>query len=496
MSYIEELLTEPARQEREKRQRHIAERWAFYDGEHDKPLKVTPGKGGRPSVDDNVTPNLGGMFVDRGVTFLVGEPPTFTLDADGGDAAGDDDDAELEGNVKVSPEELHLDAVWKFNRRKTLLHKFVTNGGVAGHGWLRIVIPEHPLEHPTTGLILPRLINLDPATVDVLYDQDDIERELAFLLEWNVMRSGLPAVRRQTIELDDTGSSWTIRDYISVGTAKSFESLGDDVVWPWPFPPLIGAQNLPRPNEYHGTSDLDGGLEELNASVSRVLSNLARIVRFHAHPKTWASGISTAELAAVVVDPDGVIGLPHPDAELHNLEMTSDLAGALSVFSKLKGLLHELARMPELDSEKLEGVGQMSGLALKILYGPALELTNTKRGTYGDALEELNRRILAVSHAMEYDPTLEVAIGWKDALPTDEVQTLAAAEAKQRLGVSKHTLIEELGYDPEQEAERRQDEADASMENMQRTFDKGGFDPSGSSSSADDSAGGAGGGEE
>jgi hypothetical protein len=496
VSYIEELLAEPVRQEREKRQREIAARWGFYDGEHDKPLKVTPGKGGRPSIDDNVTPNLAGMFVDRGVTFLVGEPPAFTLDLDAG-VAGGESDAETEGNVKVAPEEQHLDAIWKFNRRKTLLHKWATNGGVTGHAWFRIVVPEHPIEHPLTGLILPRIVNVDPSTVDVLYDQDDIERELAFLLEWNIYSGGRPAVRRQTIELDDSESSWTIRDYISKGDARTFEPFGEgEVAWPWPFPPLIGAQNLPRPNEYHGASDLEGGLEELNGSVSRVLSNLARIVRFHAHPKTWASGISTAELASVVVDPDGVIGLPHPDAQLHNLEMTSDLSGALSVFSKLKGLLHELARMPELDSEKLEGVGQMSGLALKILYGPALELTNTKRGTYGDALEELNRRILAVSHAMEYDPTLEVAIGWKDALPTDEVQELAAAEAKQRLGVSKHTLIEELGYDPEQEAERRQDEADASMENMARTFDKGGFDPSGSSSSSDDSDPAAGGGQE
>jgi hypothetical protein len=322
VSYIEELLAEPVRQEREKRQRGIAARWAFYDGEHAKPLKITPGKAGRPAVDDNVTPNLGGMFVDRGVSFLVGEPPAFTLDIDAG-VAGGESDAETEGDVKVSPEEQHLDAVWKFNRAKTLLHKWATNGGVTGHAWLRIVVPEHPLEHPTTGLILPRLVNVDPATVDVLYDQDDIERELAFLLEWNVVKGGLPAVRRQTIELDSTESSWTIRDYISVGSSKEFDALGDDVVWPWPFPPLIGAQNLPRPNEYFGASDLDGGLEELNGSVSRVLSNLARIVRFHAHPKTWASGISTAELASVVVDPDGVIGLPHPDAELHNLEMRS-----------------------------------------------------------------------------------------------------------------------------------------------------------------------------
>jgi hypothetical protein len=146
--------------------------------------------------------------------------------------------------------------------------------------------------------------------------------------------------------------------------------------------------------------------------------------------------------------------------------MESDLKGALDVFARLKSLLHELGRVPDLSTDKLEGIGAMSGSRSASCTGRCSSSPATKHGTYGDALEEANRRMLAVAAWREYDPTLEVQIKWVDALPSDQLEEAPSAEAKQRLGVSKHTLIEELGYDPELEAERRKDEADASMENV------------------------------
>jgi hypothetical protein len=486
VGYAEELLTEELRRERERRRMGIAERWGLYDGHHPKPLKVKPPKSDQPAVDDNVTPNLLGMFVDKGVSWLMAEPPKFTLEHP--DAAGTSSSSVDEGGIDVDPDEQYLDRVWKFNRGKTLLQKLAMNGGVAGHAWLRVVVPEKPALDVLTGEPLMRLINVDPATIDVLWDQDDIERELAFLLEWNVVVSGEQGVRRQTVELDDNGESWTVSDYLSRGKSLTFEHLEDNT-WPHPFPPFVGAQNLPRPNEYYGAGDFEGGIDHLNESISRVLSNLARIVRFHAHPKTWASGIGTAELSKVIVDPDGIVGLPHPEAELHNLEMQSDLSGALAVYGKLKSLLHELSHVPDLSTEKMEGIGQMSGLALRILYGPLVELTTKKQGTYGDALEEANRRILAAAGVQEYDPTLDVCVGWADAVPADALEQVTVAEGKNRLGVSKHTLLEELGYDAEQEKDRSSDEAEASMEAMQKTFDGGGFAGTGGSSSDNENGG-------
>lgn len=454
----------------------IAARWRLYDDGPGKPLKVAPAKNGKPAVDDNVTPNLAGLFVDRGVSFLVGTPPSFTLDTPDDDDNGlesDDADAIDEGGVKVSPEEDWLDDVWKFNRAKTLLHKWALNGGVAGDAFLRIVIPERPVVDAGSGKIVPRLVNLDPANVALRWDQDDIDRLVGYVLEWAIVdEAGRPATRRQTIALSDDERTWEVVDYISK-SASPFVPMGDPVEWPWPFSPIIHAQNLPRPNAVYGKSDLEGGVDALNASLARVISNLARIVRFHAHPKTWASGIGTAELAQVVVDPEGIVGLPHPEAQLHNLEMSSDLTGALAVFGKIKALLHEVGRNPEIDPEKLEGVGSMSGLAMRILYGPLLELTDTKHGTYGDALEEVNRRLLAVAGWQDYDPTLTVQVGWHDALPADQMAEAQTAQAKQELGVSKHTLLEELGYDPDIEAERREDEAAAAIDNVRTAFDRG-----------------------
>ena len=475
MGYADMLLLEATQNAYAERTRTIASHWRLYNGDHPKPLAVKPGREGGPAVDDNVTPNLVGLFVDKGVTFLFGEPPEFSLPKDAGAADGNEGDTSSEGGVDVSPEEQHLDAVWRYSRRKTLLQELALNGGVAGHAFLRIVLPETGLVKGPDGAPLPYLRVLDTANVDVAFDQDDYKLVTAYKLEWNIIEddTGKPAVRRQIIEaVDPMLGPWEIRDYIAREDSKVFVQIGT-TSWDYPFPPIVDCQNLVVPNEYLGKSDLDGGLDKLNASINRVLSNLAKLVRHHGHPITWASGISTEALAQVAVDPDGIIGLPHPDAELHTLEMASSVESVLAAYDKLKALLHELGRNPYLDPEKLEGVGNMSGLALKILYGPLLELTGVKRGTYGDLLEETNRRLLAIAGLQEYDPGLQIHTEWADPLPSDPATEATTAESYQRLGASKHTLLERLGFDPEVEAERSADEQQASMEQMQQAFDNG-----------------------
>lgn len=478
MRYGETLLLEAVRRAHDQRLHDIARKWRLYNGEHEKPLKIRPAKNGRPPIDDNVTPNLVGLFVDKGVSFLMGEPPSFVLPKDGNTGGGDAGTAS-EGDVQVSPEEEHLDRVWKISRKKTLCQELALNGGIAGHAFLRIVVPDAGAVTDAQGKPLPYLRVLDSANVDVAFDQDDYKIVQAYKLEWLILdqATGRPAVRRQIHEAaDPVVGPWTITDYIARGDKGehlAFEQMGEAIQWPYPFPQIVDAQNLVVPNEYFGRGDLDGGLDALNASINRVLSNLARVVRFHGHPKTWASGITTQALKDVVVDPDGVIGLPHPEAQLHNLEMVSSVESIIAAFDKLKGLLHEIGRVPYLDPEKLEGVGTMSGLALKILYGPLLELTEQKRGTYGDLLEETNRRLLAIAGLAEYDPGMEVHVEWADPIPNDPATEATMYESWQRLGFSKHTIIEKLGGDPEVEKERRADEAQADMEQMQAAFDKG-----------------------
>ena len=88
----------------------------------------------------------------------------------------------------------------------------------------------------------------------------------------------------------------------------------------------------------------------------------------------------------------------------------------------------------------------LSGFALKILYGDLLELTETKRRTYGDGIAELNRRLLALRGG---DGTRTAKNIWRDPLPEDKKAHADELDVEvNKLGTtSKQTAAEELGRD-------------------------------------------------
>ena len=220
----------------------------------------------------------------------------------------------------------------------------------------------------------PRLVVLDPATVTPTWAPDDIETVLSYRIQYPAIdpKTGKPIVIRQLIELD--GAVWRITDQVS--RADSTRGYTAEATWPYPWPPIVDCQNLPNPNEYWGISDLEEDVLQLNGAINFVLSNLARIVRFHAHPKTWGKGFTAQQLSIAV---DETIVLPSPDAELRNLEMLGDLSSSIALYERLREALHEISRIPEVATGKLESTGQLSGVALASLYPPLLEKTETKR---------------------------------------------------------------------------------------------------------------------
>ena len=464
MGYADGLLTDEAANQELERAREISDRWRIYLGEHDKPLKVTAPEGG-PVIDDNITPNFCGRFVDQGVSFLFGGDVVFTLDPG--------ETAQEEGDIKVSPDETYLDDVWRANRRKTLLPKFGLNGGVAGHAYFKIL---------PRGKQLPRLLNLDPCCVSVQWDEEDIETVVAYKVQWNVSRAGKDMVRRQLVEFQDDGS-WLITDEIGeeqisrtmYGAELStwvWKEVASPVEWRYPFPPIVDCQNLPLPNEYYGTPDLSRDVTDLNTATSRVLSNLSRVIRFHGHPKTIFKGVQEGDIR---VDADGAIYLPDGEGQdASNLEMSSDLSASLSVYREVYDALHEVGRRPKIAAGKLDNIGQLSGLAIKILYGPLVEVTRTKQGPYGDCLVELNKRLLVLAGKAEYDSAPETTLHWPELLPTDELAEVNAALGLDQLGVSKATLIERQGFDSRTEAARKASEAQATLDNIQTSFNAGG----------------------
>jgi hypothetical protein len=415
------------------RLRRYREAWEAYHGDFPEPLKPIKGQAG-----DGVIVNYARMIVDKGVSFLFGQDIRFELDESG-----------------QTPEEEWLEECWKANGGIATLQKLALNGSICGHAFAKIA--------PASGRPFPRVIVLDPAYVSVGYDPGDIDTVLWYRIQYTGRDARDELVTyRQIIERD--GNVWQIIDQEARGS-ESWRTINTER-WPYTWPPVIDCQNLPLPNEYYGLSDLPEDVLRLNRSINFVLSNLARIIRFHAHPKTWGRGFAADQLKVAV---DETIILQGDNAELRNLEMISDLSSSIALFERLREALHEVTRVPEVATGKLENVGALSGVALQILYQPLIEKTETKRRTYGDLFIELNRRLLALGG---YGEEHRGVIHWPEMLPGDPLVERQTALIDQQLGASSDTLLQQLGYDPDMERQKRAVEQQRLGDEMLSAFDR------------------------
>ena len=415
------------------RQVQLARARRCYEGKFDKPLNKSNAD---PLAKDNVMMNYAAPIVNKGVSFLMGNQVTFEIE---GDSESDE----------KSPDQLYLDGTWKQNKQMCLLHNMAQNGGITGD----VLVKMMP---PSPGKKYPRLINLDPATVTPVLGTDDIDDVQGWLIQWNCVEGGKPAVRRQIISREV--NSWEIVDQISRGNSNTWLPLGT-AIWPFAWSPIFHCNNLPEANVFWGVSDIEAHVLSVNDAINMTMSNMARILRMHAHPKVWGRGFNANTMDMSV---DSLTILPSGTAELKSLEMQSDLASSITMYEKLKECLFEVAGIPEISIGKVDKIGQLSGVALKILYQSILEKNGTKQLFYGAMFEELNMRLLEYGGLTA---ETDIKITWQDPLPVDKAGETTNAAALSDLGVSKQTLLTELGYDPEEEAERKSTETtnDAAM---------------------------------
>ena len=420
---------------KEARLEQIRRAWRAYHGALSKPLKVRSGE-----IDDNVYANVARLVVDNGVSFLFGKAVEFEID-----------------ETEETLAEQYLTKVWNDNKKMSLLQRWALNGGVSGHGFIKIV--ERPGD-------VPRLSVLDSESVHVKLEPDDYETLCGYVIAFPSVdpETNKPILVRQRIEQD--GRGWIIID--EQADAKSLhwrEVKRTD--WRYSFSPIVDNQNLPAPNTFWGESDLSADVIAMQESINFTLRNIGRILRFHAHPKTWGSGFSADELKIAV---DETLVFPNKDARLQNLEMQSDLESSLKFYQQLKGVFHQVTRVPEVVTGKVDNVGQLSGTALQILYRPIMEKTEVKRVTYGDALVELNRRLLAMGG---FGDANFVTLHWPNLLPRNSLAARNTALLDQQLGVSQDTVLQRLGFDPALEREKRAADSAALGEQMLAAFDKG-----------------------
>ncbi len=424
---VENMLMEMLIDEELEHLKRLKNAWLRYQGDWPDPLKIPPS-----GVDYNLKANFAREFVQKSVSYLFGKEIMFELDSETHDR---------------TPEEKYLDTVWNENRMMTLLQKWGTNGSVTGQGFLMIDPP-----NDENGRDLPRIINLEPEIVTAYYDDMDIDDVYRYRLLFNTVdrESGKPVVRKKEIVQLEGGDAWSITDWEARPGDRTFVQVGDEVMWEWSFPPIVDNQNLPAPNEYWGESDLTDDRLEMMHGINMLLSNVNKIVFFDAHKRIYANngpndGLGTWNIGEI----KNFVG----ETELNVLDTSADIEAVLQFIDRVKDLLHEQMRVPAVAVGKVDSLGALSGVALEILYQPLVEMTATKRQTYGDALKEVNRRLLALADMGE----METTVIWPELLPVNEKEQAETAQIWAGIGVSEETLMDRAGFDSERENERRDD---------------------------------------
>jgi len=415
-----------ATDERERLERY-KRAWEAYRGELPDTLRV---KRGQPN--DNVQASKCRVIVDTAVSFLFGQNIEFEI--------SDQED---------TPEEQWLDACWQANRKMTLLNKLGVNGAVCGHAFIKIV-PNHPSTSP-----YPRLIVLDPANVSCTWDDDDIETVTEYRIQWNAIdpQTRKAIVRRQVVTRQSNGY-WLIRDFMSLpGNVANRWILTGEQLWPYTWSPVIDCQNIAVPNEFWGEADIPTDIINLTQSRNFALSNWARIIKYQAHQRLWGKGFRDDQVKLGV---DDIFIIESDAGQLASIEPTSNMAGLSDLDRRLDEAIHEGSRTPAIATGKVEGIGQLSGVALQILYGPLVQKIEAKRQTYGDMLRLANRYLLELGG---YGAEIDINIVWPEILPQDMQAERASLQVDMGLGVvSKSTVAQKLGYDWDTEQARMQAE--------------------------------------
>ncbi len=414
--------------------RPIAQTRAYYYGQQARNLRVRAGQ-----ADDNIVINFIRLIINRIVSQMYSGGVRFDFheEADTTDA--------------VTAQEQYINGTWDANHIEVLLHRAGQAAVEAGTGYLMI---DTNGVRGEDGYIYPRLIVLDPIFMTIETDPFDFELVTAYIHQYKEEQRDI--AHKKVVSRD--GAQWLITDYVSDKSGKWVQT--DQVVWPWDFPPIIHWQNLPSVNSAYGESDVMC-LIPMQDRVNFVSSNISKLIRYFAHPQRYSRGAGAAQTLAV--GPDEMPNFMGDNAGIYQLDALGDLASSMAFLRNLRQSMFDIARVIDIDSLQ-DKIGSLTNFGLRVLYQDNLALIDTHRELVGDALEELNRRLMIVNGMTPIQAHTE----WEDWLPENIVEEAQAMQIQINLGlISKQTASIELGNDWTLEVERMAEEANAA--NMANT---------------------------
>jgi hypothetical protein len=243
----------------------------------------------------------------------------------------------------------------------------------------------------------------------------------------------------------------------------------------WERIPAVWIRNLALKGFPFGFSDLDG-VAELVEEYDHICTKRTRIVDYYAAPNIVAEGMSPGDVEKSM----GTIFYPPAGSKMYFLEWNGNQPDVEAQLTRLRNDIAEVSEVPPVAFGRQDsGFSSISGVALRILYGPLLSKTNRKRANWSPPLEYLMWLCLqAEGHAVELEAVNAV---WQDPLPSDRKADAEAEKAIVDTGLSSvegamsRLGVEEPGAELEKVGRDRRFERLALLANAK---DLGGVPPS------------------
>jgi len=408
-------LSDLAKDELVARQTVLNRNWDYYRRKH-KQWLINP-ETGKPAPE-NVTINLARRVVNQTVAFLFGHTPIIS--------AGTDEMKEVINEI--------LDA----NNEDSFFPRLGKVGAITGHCFVKIV-PEGE------GV---RWILLDPRNISVFWAGDDVSKALAYKIEWN---SGENSYRQDIIYQPEIGK-WLMRDLVKIKNGNWEPKAGVAYNWQFTFAPIVDWQNLSDPSGFYGESDLIA--LDLNDATNFTASNVNSILKYHASPRTVATGVSKDQIEETSVD--GLWSTENENAKVFNLEMTSDLTSSMAFLEFERDSFYSESQAVDLSKLK-DKANDLTNFALRVIFNDALEKNSTKQMEYGRGLKDLIYRSLIVLGKTV--KAKDVTVQFEDPLPRNRQEIAQIAQMGVQGGwLSKESASLETGHAWAVEDERIQKE--------------------------------------